>query len=273
VTIGELKEARESMQQKWIGTYQGERSGWEIELYKHKEAGSSGKDALEDALEIDLEVEEEEISRKFLAIAVYYSRKSFGAKYLFAEMVNAWGIANMGQIEKLQFHKEEDKMKVMEGGGGAWRHKGDALIVVHYDGMTRPSEVCIDSIGMWVRLYDLPPIMMKEGVAKQLSVDLAEYIKMDSRFPGYMCVRALFPLKKALVPQLKVKIKGRGCMVIKVKYENVPYFCFTCGCLGHAVANCEEEVHDHEVKFSEDLRASPPKRSREIMFIPSCQGR
>jgi hypothetical protein len=35
--------------------------------------------------------------------------------------------------------------------------------------------------------------------------------------------------------------------------------------MGHMVANCEEEVHDHEIKFGEDLRASPPKKNREIM--------
>jgi hypothetical protein len=88
---------------------------------------------------------------------------------------------------------------------------------------------------------------------------------MDGRCPEYLRVRVLFPLNKAPVPQMKINIKGRGCMVIKVKYENVPHFYFTCSCMGHMVANCEEEVHDHEIKFGEDLRASPPKKNREIM--------
>jgi hypothetical protein len=52
--------------------------------------------------------------------------------------------------------------------GGPWRHKGDALIVVHYYGLTRLSEVRIDSIALWARLYDLPPVMMKETFARQL---------------------------------------------------------------------------------------------------------
>jgi hypothetical protein len=156
---------------KGVKVLHGEKSGWEIEVYKHQTTETPGEDEQEDLLEIDLDGEEEEISRKFLAIVVYYSRKSFSAKYLFAEMMNAWGISSMGQIEKLgdysfklEFHKEEEKMKAVEG--GPWRHKGDTLIVVHYDGMTRPSEVCIDSIGLWVRLYDLPPVMMKEAVGR-----------------------------------------------------------------------------------------------------------
>jgi hypothetical protein len=206
---------------------------------------------------------------------VYYSCKSFSAKYLFAEMLNTWGISSMGQIEKIrdynfkQEFQKEDKMKVVEG--GLWRHKGDAIIVVHYDGMTRPSAVCVDSIGLWVRLYDLPPVMMKETMVSQLSAELGEFIRMDGHFPGYMRVRMQvhFPLKKALVPQLNIKSKGRGCMVIKVKYENVPHFFFTCGCMGHAATNCDEEVHNHEIKFGEDLHTSPPKRSREIMVNQS----
>jgi hypothetical protein len=68
------------------------------------------------------------------------------------------------------------------------------------------------------------------------------------------------------VPQLKIKIKGRGSMEIKVKYENVPHFCSTCGRMGHAAANCGQEAHDHEIIFGEDLSASPPKRTREIMI-------
>jgi hypothetical protein len=34
----------------------------------------------------------------------------------------------------------------------------------------------------------------------------------------------------------------------------------------HAGANCGQEAHDHEIIFGEDLRASPPKRTREIMI-------
>jgi hypothetical protein len=47
---------------------------------------------------------------------------------------------------KLEFEKSEEKIRVIEG--GPWRHKGDALIVAHYDGCTRPSEVRISNIAL-----------------------------------------------------------------------------------------------------------------------------
>jgi hypothetical protein len=74
---------------------QGETSRWAIEVYKHKDRGIPTEEEQDDCLEIDLDEEEEEISRKYLAIAVFYFRKSFNAKYLFAEMMNAWGIASL----------------------------------------------------------------------------------------------------------------------------------------------------------------------------------
>jgi hypothetical protein len=40
---------------------------------------------------------------------------------------------------RLEFAKEDEKRRAIEG--GSWRHKGDALIVVHYDRLSRPSEV------------------------------------------------------------------------------------------------------------------------------------
>jgi hypothetical protein len=212
------------------------KPGWEIEVYQHKDTKPGREDVQEDLLEIDLDEEEEEISRKFLAIAVLYSRKSFNAKHLFVEMRNTWGISSMGHIEKLsdysfklEFHKEEEKMKAVEG--GPWKHKGGTIVVVHYDGITRPSEVCIDSISLWVRLYDVPPVMMKEAVARQLSTELGKFVIMDGRSPGYLRVRVLFPLKQALVPQLKIKIKGRGCMVIKVSMKTYHNFASYVGVL------------------------------------------
>jgi hypothetical protein len=114
------------------------------------------------------------------------------------------------------------------------------MIVIHYDGFIRPSEVKIDTIQMWVRLYDLPTAMMKETCGMQLGSQIGRYIRIDSRFPRYMRIRVDYPLAKPLMPKLKVKIKGRGIMNIMLTYENVSHFCFTCGRMGHVAPNCEE---------------------------------
>jgi hypothetical protein len=49
---------------------------------------------------------------------------------------------------------------------------------------------------------------------------------MDTRYPQYMHVCVEFPLHRALVAKIKVKIKCKGIMKITVRYENVSHLCF-----------------------------------------------
>jgi hypothetical protein len=94
---------------------------------------------------------------------------------------------------------------------------------------------------------------------------LRVYKKKDARYPGYLRVRIAYPLTKHLQPKMSVRIKGRGPMEIALRYENVPHF-FICGCIGHAVANCEEgETEDNGVRFGIELRATQPHRVRDIV--------
>jgi hypothetical protein len=79
-----------------------------------------------------------------------------------------------------------------------------------------------------------------------------------------MQVRIEFPLSKALLLHLKVKIKGRGIMEIDVKYENFPHLCFSCVRLGHAAQICEGGPELQGIKFGQELRASLPKWVGEI---------
>jgi hypothetical protein len=69
--------------------------------------------------------------------------------------VKAWNIQQLAGIEKigdyifkLEFNMSEEKLRVLDW--GPWRHKGDALIAVLYDGLIRPLEISIKNIGMWV---------------------------------------------------------------------------------------------------------------------------
>jgi hypothetical protein len=54
-------------------------------------------------------------------------------------------------------------------------------------------------------------------------------------------------------------------MKVSIRYENVPYFCFIYGRIGHSDKECPNgEVADVAFNFGVGLRASPPKRLREI---------
>jgi hypothetical protein len=247
-----------------------------MEVYKGV-AADYAKGAVEDdqdILEFNLDEEVGDETSKLLAIAVLFSRKSFSPQYLFSDMLEAWNMQRLAVVEKvgdyifrLKFNSAEEKNRVLDG--DPWRHRGDALIVAHYDGLMRPSEIRIKCLGMWVHFYDLPPAMMHEAVTIQFGGQLGKYIRMDCRYLGYMRVRVDYPLDKPLIPQLTVKIKGRGQMPITLHYENVLHFYFICGHIGHTAMNYDDASEDdHEVKFGEELGMSSPRRVKEIMV---CQ--
>lgn len=125
-------------------------------------------EAEEDLFDVDLGELEQEYEVKWLALARFYLGQRYNVKGLFEEMSTAWGLHETRRTQELgenkfliEFGCEADLKRVING--GPWKHKGDALIVVPYDGIVRPLEVVIDSIPLWVRFFDLSEVMMTTG--------------------------------------------------------------------------------------------------------------
>jgi hypothetical protein len=114
---------------------------WKCTEVRKKEA-----DLEEGMLKLDFDEEDTVKASHVMGIAMFYSWKSYNPQYLFADMINVWGIQKFARVEKIgdyifkvEFVKEKEKLRVLEG--GLWRHKGDALSVVHYEGLVRPSKI------------------------------------------------------------------------------------------------------------------------------------
>ncbi|CAN6320039.1 unnamed protein product [Urochloa humidicola] len=203
-------------------------------------------------------------------------------------MIIAWRLDRLRPVRKLEgnrfiieFETEDEYNYVING--GPWKHKGDALIVVPYDGITRPSEVIIDSVNLWVRFYDVPVTLLNEIFTGVLARKVSKKVLEIGRPGGnYLRARVAFPLEEAIIPTVDAKVKGLGLMTFQVKYENAPFFCFNCGRMGHAKKECPEETEEEEEedgsdavleeghkrkKFGEWLRKTPPKRGEDRQLI------
>jgi hypothetical protein len=137
--LQKMKEVLEPIQGLDGSTRKDEKQDWIVDVYHGQASGSKRMEEDDDMLEIDLEEEGAEALSNCMAIAVYYSRKSYNPKVLLSDMLVAWNIEKLAKLEKIddyifrvEFMTLEEKNRVIEG--GPWRHKGDAFIVTHYDG-------------------------------------------------------------------------------------------------------------------------------------------
>lgn len=151
---------------------------------------------------------------------------------------------------------------------GPWLPKGDALIIAPYDVKMRPSEIKLESIPLWVQIYDLPPIMMTEKMGRALGERLGlKVLEVDVEANGrnngeFFRIRVEWPVQKPLLTKLAIKPKDRAQVTrYDLKYERVPHFCFYCGRIGHAESFCSKDQRDEcGIRFGAYLRAPPFKK-------------
>lgn len=86
--------------------------------------------------------------------------------------------------------------------GGPWTFRGDVIIFVPYDGLKHFSEVVIESIALWVRIYDILIIMLSEKFVRALGAKIGEMIEVGEERMDYKRVKIDFPLAKVLVAKV-----------------------------------------------------------------------
>ncbi|CAO2175881.1 unnamed protein product [Urochloa humidicola] len=183
-------------------------------------------------------------------------------------MEKAWQAEHALPVQRLENNRyiiefESESMYNFVINGGPWRHKGDALIVVPYDGLRRPSEVIIDVVNVWVRFYDVPAMLMKPAFSAVLARKVSPRV-LDGGGPvrnkNFLRARVALLLDEPLKPMVEAKVKYSGLMSFEVGYENVPFFCFICGRMGHSKRECPEDEEDSDEEDTGDDAIAARKR-------------
>lgn len=228
-------------------------------------------DGEEEEFDFGEEAEEDTVVQ-WLAIARFYSSRAVKAKVMFLELSNAWGDVRTHDLGDnkflLEFLSENSRSFVLRG--GPWNIKGDALIMVGYDGFTRLSEVEIESVNLWIRIYDVPVARLSNiYFVSALASKVGRVMEVAEAIRDFIRVRVDLALEDALKPKVQIKVKGRGVMEFMVKYEDVPHFFFWCGRIGHADRECpKDDLDANEMRFGVELRASSFRRAagRQLAF-------
>ncbi|KAK1660880.1 hypothetical protein QYE76_049039 [Lolium multiflorum] len=160
--------------------------------------------------------------------------------------------------------------------GGPWIFNQNALLVKGLNDAAQPSEIVLNSVPVWVRIYDVPWGKQTEvwgrrygdGLGKTLEVDVPA-TEQDKK--EFLRVRVELPYSRRLQTQIVTGVKGKPqeVKVFKLKYERVPYYCSHCGFMGHKKDECEKKrlgapSMDYEVY---ELRCSPYKKFEHRTFF------
>ncbi|KAM0911782.1 hypothetical protein ACQ4PT_013257 [Festuca glaucescens] len=164
--------------------------------------------------------------------------------------------------------------------GGPWIFNQNALIVKNLDEAAQPSKSVLNSVPVWVRIYDVPWGKQNDvwgkrygnGLGKALDVDVPASERDKKEF---LRVRVNLPYDRRLQTQITTGVKGkpREVKVFKLKYERVPYYCSHCGFMGHKKDECEKRRMgvpslDYD---AHELRCSPYKKFAHRTFFAACR--
>lgn len=122
---------------------------------------------------------------RWIDIALVHTKGEYLEYWFCKNTRSAWDLAQDvkfrsldGNLYTLQFLYLGDWEKVLDG--GPWSFRGDAVLMVSYDGFTKPSMIPFVSLEYLVQIHDLPdefPCMVKALASK-----VGEFIVVETSY-------------------------------------------------------------------------------------------
>lgn len=188
-------------------------------------------------------------------------------------MIAAWRLSKgmvVREIENkvfiFQFFCLTDKQRVLED--GLWTFDGAPLILKEVEEGIQPSELVFDTVRIWIKVEDVPLNKRTKAMAITIARSLGGFVEYDEQDPigwsKYMRIRVDLRLDKPLRRGMRIGV-ATGSKWIKLKYEKLIDFCFSCGMLGHNFQQClgyDGVTVAEELPYEKGLRGSPTRRRR-----------
>ncbi|KAK1630366.1 hypothetical protein QYE76_004681 [Lolium multiflorum] len=157
---------------------------------------------------------------------------------------------------------ERDKDRIWER--SPWTVNKHAVVLEDYQSCRRPSELKFDRLLIWVRILDLPRNMINTNWGMKIAADVGnEVVKVDTsnKYSGqYLRARVFIDVNEPLRRWVAIDSTLReACDWYELQYEDLPYFCFSCGLLGHSATLClnpAERDENDEWPYGSRLRAA-----------------
>ncbi|KAM3295973.1 hypothetical protein ACQJBY_038349 [Aegilops geniculata] len=141
-----------------------------------------------------------------------------------------------------EFATPADRARVLEG--SPWMVGRHAVLFKDFDAEIQPTQMVFDRLTIWARIMALPPRLMKSKLGMEFAKPIGKIVRVesdaDSRCWGpYMRVQAEVLVQEPVVRYVTVtSAKTKSTETYSVMYERLPFYCFSCGLLGHSSMLC-----------------------------------
>jgi hypothetical protein len=153
---------------------------------------------------------------------------------------------------------------------GAWSLKLGLLRLSSWSPDFNPFNQNQTHSQVWVRFHYLPLEFWQPRILFEIARAIGTPISIDENtknhsFGHYARVLVDVNMTGNLLDSLWVE-REQFAFDIEIEYENPPYFCFTCNCIGHSSDHCKKDIAFKTVRVS-DATKSEPKKIKQV-FVP-----
>ncbi|KAK3223533.1 hypothetical protein Dsin_010558 [Dipteronia sinensis] len=179
-------------------------------------------------------------------------------------------IESVGEnIFMFYFTNMEDRNRIWQR--GPWYFDKSLIALEKPTGMGDISCLGFNTVELWVQIHDVPIMCMNRRTAKWLAEQIGGVIDIPTEpkdcWGKFMRVKVQLTIPKPLKRWLRLKLDDSDTVVmVGLKYERLPDFCYACGKIGHVIKECldvgarTEALSGQFTKYGSWMRALIPDR-------------
>ncbi|KAM0877155.1 hypothetical protein ACQ4PT_035662 [Festuca glaucescens] len=192
---------------------------------------------------------EDEESDQIAVVGKILSPTKFHIQTIISALRPQWGnpkgleFKAMGDnVFMATLEREQDRKRIWEG--APWLINNHAVVLDDFVSSMRPSEVRFSRIPIWIQCHDLPFNWLNAKRAENIAKQIGTFIKLDtsgnSRGWGQSFrARIWLDVEEPIQRFIQIDSQKRKELIpYPIVYEKLPYFCFSCGRIGHSAGFC-----------------------------------